>query len=338
MRRFVAVAVATICLSGPAAAFERLKGFFIATRSCEAYQSKNKLTNPGDIATEPDRAYVMRGLNAPGGDYYQIVVPGAPVVTERWVSTDCGRHVVDAGTPVTPSPAGGVVIAPEPGEESADNLLALSWQPAFCESKPSKTECKQLNGGLLPVTEQQFSLHGLWPQPQGKDYCGVPTSVRNIDTPARWQDLPAPDISAETRELLTVVMPGTASFLENHEWIKHGTCFKGAGGAEEYFRDTLYVTDAINSSVVAEFVAAHVGATIETQDIRAKFDEAFGAGAGERVQFHCAGDGARVLLGEITIGLKGIINEETPFADLILAADAVSLGCPRGVIDPAGLQ
>ena len=234
MRRFVAVAVATISLAGPVAAFERLEGFFIATRACEAYQSKNKLTNPGDVVTEPDRAYVMRGINAPGGDYFQIVVPGAPVVTERWVSADCGRHVVDAGTPVAPAGGGtAAVVTPEPGKESADNLLALSWQPAFCEGKASKTECRQLNEGLLPVTEQQFSLHGLWPQPQGNDYCGVPASVKAMDVPSQWQDLPAPEISLETRELLDVAMPGTASFLENHEWIKHGTCFKGAGGAEQ---------------------------------------------------------------------------------------------------------
>ena len=338
MRHVMLVALATVCAGGPAIAFEKLEGFFIASKACEAYQSKNRLTNPGDVVTEPSKAYVMRGLNAAGGDYFQIIVPGAPVVTERWVSIGCGTHVVDAGTPVAPQPSGGHALEPAPGTESADNLLALSWQPAFCESKSSKTECKQLNDGMLPVTEQQFSLHGLWPQPRGNDYCGVPGSVKALDTPARWEDLPPPTLTPETRERLDVVMPGTASHLHHHEWIKHGTCFKGAGGAEEYFRDSLAVTDAINNSAVAEFLAAHIGAEVETSDIRARFDEAFGTGAGNRVQFHCAGDGQRVLLVEVTIGLKGTISEQGPLSDLILAADEVSLGCPRGVIDAAGLQ
>ena len=68
------------------------------------------------------------------------------------------------------------------------------------------------------------------------------------------------------------------------------------------------------------------------------FDEAFGQGSGDRVQFQCAGDGDRILLTEIKINLRGVISPDTPFRDLLLAADTVSIGCPSRVIDPAGLQ
>ena len=65
---------------------------------------------------------------------------------------------------------------------------------------------------------------------------------------------------------------------------------------------------------------------------------AFGAGAGERVQVHCAGDGGRTLIQEVSVYLAGAIGPEAPVAGLILAADPVTPGCPRGVVDPAGLQ
>jgi DNA-binding NtrC family response regulator len=54
--------VAAVGLSaGPAAATEPLDGWFIALEACEAFQSKNKQTNPGEVMTEPMRAYAMRG-------------------------------------------------------------------------------------------------------------------------------------------------------------------------------------------------------------------------------------------------------------------------------------
>ena len=338
MDKTIAAVLGILLSAGSASAFERLDGYFIAFESCEAYQSKNRLTNPGDIRTSPFRAYEIIAINKAGGDFYQILVPDAPVTPDRWVNTSCGLHVIDAGTATAPGPATPVVITPPAGNESAENLLALSWQPAFCETKPGKRECTQLNSGLLPVTERQLSVHGLWPQPRGKVYCGVPPALVDLDKAGRWSELPALPLDAETREALEVAMPGTASFLQRHEWIKHGTCYLGQGGADEYYDDTLLVTEAINDSVVGAFLADHVGAEVSTQDIRARFDEAFGEGSGDRVQFHCTGDGNRELIQEIKINLRGVIGPETPVSELLRAADTLSIGCPRGVIDPAGLQ
>jgi ribonuclease T2 len=336
MRRVLAAVCGAVLAGGPAAAFERLEGYFVALELCEAFQSKNKETNPGGVLTEPMRAYGMLGINKPGGDFFQVTVSGAPVTEARWVHVSCGVHTVPAGTRVADAPTG--PVEPEPGEESADNLLALSWQPAFCETRPSKVECEDLNAGNLPVTETQLSVHGLWPQPDGNFYCGVPAGLVSLDKASRWAELPEAEVDAETRELLEVAMPGTASFLERHEWIKHGTCHRGAGGADEYFDDTLQVLDAINGSEVAALLADHVGAEVETADIRAAFDAAFGTGAGERVQVHCTGDGGRTLIQELKIGLDGPMGPDAAVADLVLAAEPVSPGCPRGVVDPAGLQ
>ena len=260
------------------------------------------------------------------------------MTADRWVHVSCGKHVVEAGNAVTATAPGAAAITPSPGGESAENVLALSWQPAFCETKPNKPECADLNAGNLPVTEQQLSLHGLWPQPEGNAYCGVPAALVELDRASRWSELPDVATDAETRELLQVAMPGSASFLERHEWIKHGTCYRAAGGADEYVDDTLRLVEAINGSGVATFLAENVGAEVRTADIRARFDAAFGAGAGDRVQAHCAGDGARTLIQELKINLRGVVGPEAPVGGLILAAEPIPPGCPQGVIDPAGLQ
>lgn len=337
MRFASLAAIALILSSNSAPALEPLEGYFVAKQSCELFQSKNKGTNPGDLMTRDHHAYAMIAINKTGGDFFQVRVPDAPVTLDRWVHVSCGVHVIEASTQVA-APSGPAVVTPVDAPESMDNLLALSWQPAFCEGKPNKVECQALNAGQLPITQTQLSIHGLWPQPRGNDYCGVPSSLVAADKARNWDQLPAVEIDAETREALDVAMPGTASLLERHEWIKHGTCYHGAGGADEYYDDTLILTEAINGSAVGQFLEDHVGAEIETADIRALFDAEFGAGAGDRVQFHCKGDNGRVLLQELMINLKGQIAPNVGLSTLLLAADSTSLGCPRGVIDPTGLQ
>ena len=320
------------------AAQERLDGWFIALENCEAYQSKNRLTNPGDILVVDHVAYEMIGINVVGGDWFQVRIEDAPVTTARWVSASCGVHVTASEHNPATGPGPGDDFEPVDGEEATDLLLALSWQPAFCETRPSKTECQQLNDGLLPITETQLSLHGLWPQPRGNVYCGVTDDIRSLDEQGRWSELPAPELDADTLERLAVAMPGTASFLDRHEWIKHGTCFFGDRNGDEYYDDTLLVMDAINSSEVGALFADAVGGELTANDIRAAFDTAFGDGAGDRVQITCRGDQGRVLIQELKISLRGEITEDSDVADLILAGPVQSPGCPAGIVDAAGLQ
>ena len=77
------ITILFISMAIPALAEEQLNGWFIAMKSCEAYQSKNKLTNPGGIFTEVRVAYDIRGINKAGGDWYHIRIPGAPVTEDR---------------------------------------------------------------------------------------------------------------------------------------------------------------------------------------------------------------------------------------------------------------
>lgn len=232
-----------------------------------------------------------------------------------------------AGTPVQAGAA-----------ESESNLLALTWQPAFCEYRPEKPECMRLNAGGLPDAEKRLSLHGLWPQPRGKDYCGVPANLVSIDKQGRWGDLPAPEMDAMTETALEAAMPGMASQLHRHEWIKHGTCYFAAGGADEYYDDALHLMAVINETVFGDFLADRIGKEVSVAAIRERFDAAFGSGAGARVSVTCRQDGPRVLIQEIRVNLRGLISPEASVSDLIHAAAPVTAGCTRGVIDPAGLQ
>jgi ribonuclease T2 len=300
---------------------------FVAFDACEAYQSKNRGTNPGGVRIEPGAAYDIVGGTVPAGDYLLLRVPGAPVTQDRWVRAACGVRLAAS--------------APEAGAgdgEARENVLALSWQPAFCETRPGAAECRALNRGRLPEASARLSVHGLWPQPDDKVWCGVAAQVGERDEASRWSELPPLPLDRGTRAALEAAMPGAASFLDRHEWLKHGTCYRGSGGAEEYVADMLGLADAVNASPVGALFAAGVGGWLEADDIRAAFDAGFGPGAGARVTIDCIDDGRRRLIGELKIHLRGRVDPGTPLSELIAAADPVRRSCRGGFVDPAGLQ
>ena len=194
----------------------------------------------------------------------------------------------------------------------------------------SKTECKAQTASSYEASH--FSLHGLWPQPRRNVFCGVDAATAALDDQHQWDKLPEPNLTPATKAALDRVMPGTQSLLQRHEWIKHGTCYPG-GVAETYFKDEIRLTDAVNGSVVQKFMAGNIGKTILSQDLRAKFDEAFGKGAGDRVRVACDKGGR---ISEITIGFKGDISSGASMAALMLASETTDAGCPSGTVDSVG--
>ena len=56
---------------------------------------------------------------------------------------------------------------------------------------------------------------------------------------------------------------------------------------------------------------------MQTAELRASFDAAFGDGAGDRVQVQCGGDGGRTLVRELRIGLAGVIGPDSDPGDLM---------------------
>ncbi len=325
----VVVCLFVACVTA-AQAQVKMDGSFVAAKTCPALQSIKKGTNPGDVAVETGKSYRLLGKNKDQASHYWIEVPGASPL-QRWVGIDCGAvngAAVDTTTPGT--------VTPKPAQDGKPfYVLSLSWEPAFCEALPDKAECKAQTAGSFEATH--FALHGLWPQPRRKVFCNVEKALVAADDAHQWGALPEPQLSLATKAALDQVMPGTQSLLERHEWTKHGSCYSGKT-AETYFSDAIRLMAAINSSPVQAFVAANVGKKISSADLRAKFDTAFGQGAGDRLRVACKPDGNRQLIVEVTLGLKGDISAGTPLPELIAASSPTDAGCPGGIIDPVGLQ
>ncbi|WP_028746309.1 ribonuclease T2 family protein [Rhizobium mesoamericanum] len=228
--------------------------------------------------------------------------------------------------------AAGVAIAQDAGGKTRF-ILAVSWQPAFCETNRRKAECSSQTSDRFDATN--FSLHGLWPM--RKDYCDVPGTLRTADKQGDWRRLPEVGLSAQTKAALDKAMPGTQSGLERHEWIKHGTCTKMS--ADDYFATSVRLIEELNTSAVRDLFAANIGKSLTSEAIRAAFDKSFGPGAGNRVKLSCRrnGDGDR-LISELTIGLsaQATSNDAAGLHDLIGGAGPTSAGCNEGIVDAAG--
>jgi ribonuclease T2 len=329
-RLALSLAAALLLACGSAAALAEMpaNGDFIATSACPALQSIRKETNPGEVMTAPGSRYAIIAKNRKKPTHYRIDVPDADP-PERWVEARCGKvEAAQAAKKAEPQKQ-------QPSGRQPSYVLAISWQPAFCEGSSRKRECRSQSGSRFDATH--FALHGLWPQPGTNIYCGVSEAERRAATDGRWEDLPRLDLSLATGRALAEVMPGSQSYLDRYEWVKHGTCYP-ARVPEAYYRDSLRLISAVNGSKVRDLFAANIGREISVADIRESFDEAFGQGAGERVRVACRDDGSRRLIVELTIGLKGDISGGTPVAQLIAASAPTDEGCPGGIVDPVGLQ
>ena len=328
------LAMAAIVTTGPAHAEVALTGTFTATQTCPAYQSIRKSTNPGDAKVEPGKAYDVLAKNKPDVTHYRIVVEGA-LPKERWVWASCG-HFAATGEPgrtaanTAPSNGAGAAGAPGAGAR-ATHVLAMSWESAFCAKHADKSECRELTSTSFAGTH--LSLHGLWPQPRGTQYCNVAPDLKQLDQNHDWNGLPEPEMSANTLKRLAAVMPGVQSKLQRHEWIVHGTCF--GGNADGYFARAAALAEEVDGSKVAKLFADSSGQSLSTEAIRAAFDEAFGAGAGARVAVSCNGRGSARKITELTISLAGNVAGNTGIGDLMRAAQTIPPGCPGGLVDRA---
>ncbi len=160
-------------------------------------------------------------------------------------------------------------------------VLSFSWQNAFCSSVSGrKQECATLESTAHAA--QYLSLHGVWPKRQ---YCDVPTEQIRLDKKRRWKQLPALNLSDKLRTRLERVMPGTASALERHEWVKHGSC--SGVSAETYFQKGLDLTAAINRSGLGVWLNKKIGKRVLLSDLQAQIGSSFGAIPEGSVEFLC---------------------------------------------------
>jgi len=211
---------------------------------------------------------------------------------------------------------------------SKQNLLALSWHNAFCETHRYKKECKQR---VFPApkkySDKHFVLHGLWPQPRSKLYCDVDKALVAADKHKQWRDLPCLALDDETEKRLAKVMPGYASDLHKHEWVKHGTCY--GTEADRYFRDAISLVEQLNASKVGNFFKKHISKKVTLKQVRHLFDRSFGVGAGKRVELKCK----KGLVTELWLHLGSGSDD---LAKLLHKGKITRSRCQGGHIDKAG--
>ncbi len=315
-----------------AQAMIKLSGHFISKQKCPAYVSLQKKSNPGQVMTEVNFTYTLLGKNKDSATHYLIEVDAQP--HRRWVAIRCGKSVISSDINTsTDKPS----VGPKSSPKANRYILAISWQPGFCETRPGKPECR--NQTRSRYDANHFTLHGLWPQPSKNVYCGVDPEELAKDTKDKWSSLPLLDLDAETRRELNKVMPGTRSFLHRHEWIKHGTCYNGKS-PEVYYRDSLNLMAQINhgNSAFRQLFAENIGREITANQITTAFEETFGSTTSNKIKIACKRDGNRLLITEITIGLQGELDEISMQEALLAAPDANNIGCLKGIVDPVGFQ
>lgn len=330
--KIFSVLTVTLGLAASFAAAEvPLDGSFVAGQNCSAFQSIKKQSNP--VPLNAGTSYQIVAGNKEPASHFLILVPGASP-ERRWAPVDCGTRSggapmgegsTSAQKPAKQAPSGG---------QPTQNVLAVSWQPAFCETKPDKVECRTQTADRFDASN--FTLHGLWPQPRRMAYCNVGKSDIANDKDGRWDQLPEVSLEPPTRTELDKVMPGTQSQLERHEWTKHGTCYSQT--SEEYFSEALALMRALNGSAVRELFASRVGQQLTFDEIRKAFDQSFGEGAGLRVRMQCARNNGKLIISELTIGLSGDITPESSLANLMAAATPTKTECPGGLVDAVGQQ
>ena len=300
-------------------ASEKLTGCFEATQVCEAFRSIRKKTNPNDIQLKIGEKYRLIAKNkANTATHYQVIIDGNE---RRWVSIKCGQVLKSCSLTNTSSSA---------GKNTSNNryLLALSWQPSFCEIHRKKAECKTLTTNRFDANH--LVLHGLWPQPRNNAYCDVSSKDKTIDRKGRWHLLKPLVLETAVAKELAKVMPGMASNLQRHEWIKHGTCY--GKSANDYYVDALALTREVNASSVGELLRDHIGKKITSQQIRQRFDQAFGKGSGNKVNLRCDRKGK---IAELWINLKGNTQNSVSLKRLLPHADDAKSSCKSGIVDPA---
>ena len=218
--------------------------------------------------------------------------------------------------------------------------LALSWQPAFCESKPNKLECQSQHEGQFYA--EHFTLHGLWPNVQGDkrhtyEYCQMSKSLIKQYKRKRWCNLPKLDLSKQVREQLSQFMPGYISCLQRHEWYKHGSC---SGLSEnDYYVVSNQLVELFSKTRFSQYVAKNVGRYVNRKVLLKQFDKEFGQGSRHYLALKCKKVRGISLLTEIRIYLKKELSIVSDFKHLFPEKRLTVRGtCPRRFkIDEVGM-
>ncbi|GAB3389480.1 ribonuclease T2 [Azotobacter armeniacus] len=252
---------ALLCVLFNAAwASQPASGIFVASQSCDAYLSFRKKTNPGPAKTEVGREYRIREVDEREYQWLRIEMTGG-IEALRWVPEECGSirdmNLAKPAARQTRQPSAGVCQTP--GLQDS-YVLAVTWQPGFCEHKLAKSkskqkpECRAMESGELNIAN--FTLHGLWPN---KKECG-----KNYGNCAK-SDI---QLSEETLSFVKPWMPNFQfeNSFGNYEWKKHGTCQTDMDD-DAYFRKAVTAVRTLNDSEVGQYIRANIGQSVERRTL-----------------------------------------------------------------------
>ena len=287
-----------------------------AVDSCQAWNDLAHRRNIGRLTLTIGKDYtVMRRHKG----QYLIKITSPSSLTQRWVDQRClqPKKSIRQGSQA-------VIHRPTQRTQSTfSSLLILSWHNSFCETHSHRKECRP----LFNYGTNHLVLHGLWPQPPSRVYCGIPPELIAKDKAHRWRALPVPPLPPSLHKELLRVMPGTLSGLERHEWIKHGSCYDS--DPVRYFSDAVALTESVDRSMVGEYLRANVGGKIRLADLRKIFEKSFGKRMGNRLIMECR----RGLLSELRISLHG---KGSDLRKLLPPAKALKGGCREAIVDGPG--
>lgn len=276
--------------------------------------------NSGGVVLKTSQTYTILREDYKG--QHLLLIKGIHPA-QRWVDVSCFSEEKRLPTFQLESPIQRHATAKQ-------NLLALSWHNAFCETHRHKRECKR----KFPLKKEHYSdtrfvIHGLWPQPRNNIYCNVSKALVAVDKRGEWRDLPCLALDREVEDELEKVMPGFLSELHKHEWIKHGTCY--GTGVNQYYKDTISLTKQVNDSVLGDFFENNIGKVITLDQVRAVADKAFGRGAGKRLELRCKGR----LITELWLHLGSGGDD---LKTLLHKGKVTKSRCKRGHLDRVGFN
>lgn len=249
-----------------------------------------------------------------------------PMSAQGW---DNGAPEIEKQVPIR-HPSGGGVAG-----QFDSYTFTMSWEPAFCEGKPSIHECQTLTADRFDATH--LALHGLWPDQSGDaahsyGYCGVSSGDQSRDKAPTWCSLREPAYSDATHAALLTVMPGVDSCLDHHEWTKHGSC--SGLTADQYFATAAGLVQAIAASSFGSYLAAHAGQTVDAAALRSAFEADFGAGSAGKVVMNCTRVGGASALLEVRLHLPRELRPVPELGAMLLATGDRG-NCPSSfLLDP----
>jgi ribonuclease T2 len=237
-----------------------------------------------------------------------------------------------AAQPVPTAPDG------TPAGQFDSYVFALTWEPTFCEGK-SFTECANMTPDSFDA--KNLTLHGLWPDRNGDSKhaygdCGVGSDIQQNDHGGSWCKMPALGLTDATLSVLTPVMPGVASCLQNHEWYKHGSCSGLA--PDDFFTQAAGLAAHVADTGLGRFLTAHVGQNVSPDDLFSAFETDFGAGSRSSVTLSCTNVGGTEMLSEIHLSLSPKLLAPAELGAMLVPANGAGPGnCPASfLLDPAG--